>query len=194
MANSFDKDAYKFLPILSIGMVSIIVALFNISDLISILGIAVFAIVTILSFIRAKIDRLVEKRFSDKYIMGKEQEFDRKYKKANIKDKAGLKFTVEAISRLRFDIRERLQLFIVSIVSSIASVVFFLIFVDTLSLSILSVALLVIFIISLIYAHKNVKKFWRMYWVLNIDGYSFDKLAELYMSKFKRFSKIKNKD
>lgn len=168
-------------------MTSIIFALFNVSDSIEILAIAVFAIVMMLSFIYTKIDRLVEKRFPDSYMKSKEKEFDTKYRLANMEDKVCLKFTKKAISQLRFDIGRKLELFIISVVSSIISITLFLIFVDTISLSVISVALLIVLIISLVYTYKKIKKFWRMYWVLNIDGYSFDKRAELYLAKFRRF-------
>ena len=130
-----DNDVYKFLPILFISMASIMFALFNVSDTIAIFGIAVFVIFTMLSLIYTKIDRLVEKRFPDSYMMSKEKEYDTKYKRANMEDKERLKLTTEAISRIRFDLSRKLELFIISIVSSIISIILFLIFVDTLSLS-----------------------------------------------------------
>ena len=173
-------------------MASIMFALFNVSDTIAIFGIAVFVIFTMLSLIYTKIDRLVEKRFPDSYMMSKEKEYDTKYKRANMEDKERLKLTTEAISRIRFDLSRKLELFIISIVSSIISIILFLIFVDTLSLSLISVALLTILIISLVYAYKKTKKFWRMYWVLNLSGCSFETVAELYVAKFSRFKRTRN--
>jgi len=84
---TINEDAYKFLPILFIGMLSILLALLNISDSISILGIAVFVIFTILSLIHMRIEKLLEKEYPESYRKDVEHKFSRLREKADIKDR-----------------------------------------------------------------------------------------------------------